>query len=211
MGQVQCHSMSASWLPDTHSPAPPASERTTAGTHGASRAQGNEVCCEDTGFTEDWYPCGLRKMASLNLDRFFCPVSPVISISHFLTCCKCQMRTYVKLNKVTQLCPTLWDPMDCSPPGPSIHEYFPGKNTRVGCHSLLQGIFPTKGTNLGHLHCRQILYRLSQLGSPVNIMGESSYVFLLHQWQRCKLSCVELSQPSMEQGAGESDVFEGPW
>ena len=35
---------------------------------------------------------------------------------------------------------------------------FPGKKTRVGCHSLLQGIFPTQGSNLGLLHCRQILY-----------------------------------------------------
>ena len=42
----------------------------------------------------------------------------------------------------------------------------PGKNTRVGCHSLLQGIFPTQGSNLGLLHCRQILYHLSHQGSP---------------------------------------------
>ena len=39
--------------------------------------------------------------------------------------------------------------------------YFPGKNTGVGCHFLLQGIFPTRGSNLGLLHCRQILYHLS--------------------------------------------------
>ena len=37
----------------------------------------------------------------------------------------------------------------------------PGKNTGVGCHSLLQGIFPTQGWNLGLLHCRKILYHLS--------------------------------------------------
>ena len=36
----------------------------------------------------------------------------------------------------------------------------------MGCHSLLQGIFPTQGLNLGLLHCRQILYCLSHLGSP---------------------------------------------
>ena len=35
---------------------------------------------------------------------------------------------------------------------------FPGKNTRVGCHFLLQGIFPTQGLNLYLLLCRQILY-----------------------------------------------------
>ena len=34
------------------------------------------------------------------------------------------------------------------------------------CHALLQGIFPTQGSNPGLLHCRQILYHLSQQGSP---------------------------------------------
>ena len=37
---------------------------------------------------------------------------------------------------VTQLCPTLCDPVDCSPPGSSIHGDSPGKNTGVGCHDL---------------------------------------------------------------------------
>ena len=44
--------------------------------------------------------------------------------------------------------------------------YFPGKNTGVGCHLLLQGIFPTQGLNLGLLHRRRILYHLSHQGSP---------------------------------------------
>ena len=44
---------------------------------------------------------------------------------------------------IGQLCLTFCDPMDCSPPGSSVHRYFSGKNTGVGCHSLLQGIFPT--------------------------------------------------------------------
>ena len=38
----------------------------------------------------------------------------------------------------------------------------PGKSTGVGCHFLLQGIFPTQGSNPGLLDCRQILYQLSQ-------------------------------------------------
>ena len=38
---------------------------------------------------------------------------------------------------------------------------FPGKNTGVGCHFLLQGIFLTQGSNPGLLHCRQILSHLS--------------------------------------------------
>ena len=36
----------------------------------------------------------------------------------------------------------------------------------VGCHFLLQGIFPIQGSNPGLLHCRQILYSLSHQGSP---------------------------------------------
>ena len=45
---------------------------------------------------------------------------------------------------------------------------FPGKNTGVGYHFLLQGIFPTQGSNPGLLHCRQTLYRLSHMGSPID-------------------------------------------
>ena len=42
---------------------------------------------------------------------------------------------------------------------------FLGKDTGVGCHFLLQGIFPTQGSNLGLLHCSQILYWLSYKGN----------------------------------------------
>ena len=42
----------------------------------------------------------------------------------------------------------------------------PGKNTGVGSHSLLQGIFLTQGLNWGLLHCSQILYHLNHQGSP---------------------------------------------
>ena len=36
----------------------------------------------------------------------------------------------------------------------------------MGCHFLLQGIFPTQGSNLGLLHCRQTLYHVSHQGIP---------------------------------------------
>ena len=65
------------------------------------------------------------------------------------------------LCSVTQSCLTLCDPMDCSPPGSSVHGDSPGQNTGVGCHALLQGIFLTQGSNPGLPHCRQILYQLS--------------------------------------------------
>ena len=51
-----------------------------------------------------------------------------------------------------QLCPTVWDPVDCILPGLSVHEIFLGKNTGTGCHFLLQGIFLTQGSNSHLLH-----------------------------------------------------------
>ena len=56
---------------------------------------------------------------------------------------------------------TLFDPMDCSLPGSSVYRDSPCKNTRVGCHSFLQGIFLTHEVNPSLPHCRQILYCLS--------------------------------------------------
>ena len=86
---------------------------------------------------------------------------------------------------------------ECSLPGSSVHGDSPGKKTGVGCHaahsgssqlrdwtqvsqiagglknpgvgslSLLQGIFPTRKSNWGLLHCRWILYQLSYQGSPI--------------------------------------------
>ena len=58
-------------------------------------------------------------------------------------------------------CPGLCNRMDCSPLGSSVHGDSPGKNIGVGCHALLQGFFPTQGSNPG-LHCRCLLYCLSQ-------------------------------------------------
>ena len=52
------------------------------------------------------------------------------------------------------------------PHGPYSPWNSPGQNTGVGCHSLLQRIFPTQGSNPGLPHCRGILYQLSHKGSP---------------------------------------------
>ena len=57
--------------------------------------------------------------------------------------------------------PTLSDPIGCSLPWD-----FQGKSTGVGCHFLLQGIFPTQGLNPGLPYCGQTLYPLSHQGSP---------------------------------------------
>ena len=71
----------------------------------------------------------------------------------FLTCLAAQTSPTLRpcgLRPTRLLCP--WD--------------FPGKNTGVGCHSLLQRIFLTQGSNTGLLNCRWILYHLSRQGSP---------------------------------------------
>ena len=47
---------------------------------------------------------------------------------------------YTHESEVAQSCPTLSDPMDCSPPGSSILGDFPGKSTGVGCHCLVSFI-----------------------------------------------------------------------
>ena len=62
---------------------------------------------------------------------------------------------------VAQSCLTLFDPMVYSPPGSFLSKEFSRQEYWSGLHSLLQGIFPTQGSNLGLLHCRQILYHLS--------------------------------------------------
>ena len=61
--------------------------------------------------------------------------------------------------KLLQLCPTLYNPKE--PTRLLCPLDSPGKNTGVGCHALLQGIFLTEGLNRRFLclkHCRQVLY-----------------------------------------------------
>ena len=72
---------------------------------------------------------------------------------------------------VTQECPTLCDPMDCSPLASSLHGDSPGKNTGVGCHALLQGTFPTQGWNAGLPHCRRILYGVTREAQKVFVIS----------------------------------------
>ena len=84
---------------------------------------------------------------------FIKKISIVFNCLNFSMCCV--------LSLVAQLCPTLCDLMDCSLPGSSVHGDSPGKNTRMGCHALLQGIFPIQGLNPVLPHYSQILYCLS--------------------------------------------------
>ena len=66
---------------------------------------------------------------------------------------------------VSQSCLIPCDPMNCTPLGSSVHSWdSPSKNSGVGSHSILQGIFLTQGSNTGLLQCRQILYHLTHQG-----------------------------------------------
>ena len=63
-----------------------------------------------------------------------------------------------------QLCPTLHDPMDCSPPGSSVHGILLARILECGTISFFQGTFLAQGLKLyllHLLHCRLILYHLS--------------------------------------------------
>ena len=70
------------------------------------------------------------------------------------------------LSQSVKFCLTVYDPMNCSSLGSSVHGDSPSQNTGVGRHSLIQGIFPTEGSSPGLPHCRWILYWLSHQGSP---------------------------------------------
>ena len=81
----------------------------------------------------------------------------------------------VQFSSVIQLCLTLCNPMDCKPTRLLCPWDFPGRNTGVGCHALLQGIFPTQGSN-PHLLCL-LLWQAGYLplaspGKPVKPLKE---------------------------------------
>ena len=61
---------------------------------------------------------------------------------------------------VAQASLTFCNPIDCGPPGFSVHGILLARKLELDCHALLQGIFPTQGL----LHWRQSLYQLSSQG-----------------------------------------------
>ena len=86
--------------------------------------------------------------------------------------------SYDTVSEVAQSYPTLWDLMDCSPPGSSVHGISQAWILEWVASFLLQGIFPTQGLNPGLPHCRQTLYCLSYQGSKEIAIIVGSKLFL---------------------------------
>ena len=83
---------------------------------------------------------------------------------------------------------TLWDPMGCSLPDCSVHGDSPGRYTGVGCHPLVQRIFPSQASIPDLPHCRRIFYPLNHQGSLNRISAailknptEFSYLLLTYE------------------------------
>ena len=111
-----------------------------------------------------------------------------------------ETKTKTPLCLVARSCPTLCDPMDCSPPGLLLCPWdSPDKNTGVSCHVVLQQIFPTQGLNPGLLHCRWILYLLSQRSISIKrlqtLLGGNFTLVNHHISQSSKLKYQELKSP----------------
>ena len=127
----------------------------------------------------------------------------------------------------------LCDPMDCSLPASSVHGIFqaivcpwdfPGNSTEVDCHFLLQGIFPTQGSNPGLPHCRQTLYRLSHQGSlegwrqssegrsrPLAVTSEVQQGTRCRAWGRRAVSQNRQLSGTDGRGVGKDAPKSNPW
>ena len=92
--------------------------------------------------------------------------------------------------KVADLCWVLCDPRDCSLPGSSVHGFLQARILEWVAISFSKRS-PTQGMNLGLLHCRQILYRLTHQGSPFQFTPLPNWAKDESLWT--KSSCPALS------------------
>ena len=102
------------------------------------------------------------KLGSLALHADSLPSEPPGKPIYMNICIHFRIKSYYTHTHmkvlVAQLCPILCNLMGCSSPMLLCPWDFPGKNTGVGSHSLLQEIFPTQGWNPSLPHCRQIRF-----------------------------------------------------
>ena len=103
------------------------------------------------------------------------------------------------------MCPTLWPTKLLCPWG---WTRILGKNTGVGCHALLQEIFPTQGSNPGFSHCRQILYHLSHHCEKSSISPTNFWEIKLNKMNYVSVVTGEMA---WTHGTGGSDIKESVW
>ena len=89
-----------------------------------------------------------------------------------------------------QSCPTLFDPINCSPWGSSVHGIFPGKNTGVGCHFPLQGIFLTPESDQSLL-C--LLHAQAESLPLVPSVKSHHYLYKWENWNNHIIMLIYLS------------------
>ena len=107
------------------------------------------------------------------LSSVFGPFMILVSLSVFITLTIPYMCVHTKL---LQLCPTLCNPMDYSLPGSFVHGILQARILSVGCHFLLQRIFPIQRSNphlLCLLHWQACSLPLAPLGKPIPYMFSS--------------------------------------
>ena len=107
----------------------------------------------------------LKLCVCLSLITLYMPTSPANAFHQLKLLC-----STLKWSVSCSVVPDSLQPHGLQPSWLLCPWDFPGKDTGVGCHFLLQGIFPTQGLNLGLLHCWQILYWLSYKGSPCSTL-----------------------------------------
>ena len=137
-----------------------------------------------TRFRPDTFSLSLPKHSLLHLLRDGFPKAS--SIHSYQTCQCNEVHPPSQWgNNTSMVLVVVFDslrPHVCSQPSRLLCSWdSPGKNTGVGCHFLLQGMFATQGSNLGLPHCRQFLYHLNHQGScryhPIR-----QYFLLLTPW-----------------------------
>ena len=121
------------------------------------------------------YPPG-KFYSSFKAWTVSCPSEIFLDPTHLHTTLDLFSMLHTCVCLVTQSCLTLCDLMNCSLSGSSVHWGSPGKNTEVGCYALLQGIFPTQGSNPHLLGLLCLLHW--QAGSlPVVLPGKPIYLY----------------------------------
>ena len=112
----------------------------------------------------------------------------------------CTFLVVIAAAAALQSCPTLCNPMNCSPPGVLCPWDSPGKNTGVDRHSLLQGIFPTQESNprlLCSLHWQMVSLPLPQLARLL-VVNQVTKIFII-KFDRIARTCKQPKCPCIEE------------